>query len=80
MHTFEAAMMTVMAIAMFTMSLSMLVIHYYWGLVLLVTTVVLSTIGMTYFSWKTVKCVCGTGCEHCNEKKKMSDESCGCSS
>ncbi|HXX05646.1 MAG TPA: hypothetical protein VEJ68_02375 [Candidatus Bathyarchaeia archaeon] len=69
MHTFEAIMMTVMAVAMFTMALSMLVIHFYWALFLLVSTVAMSVVGVGYFSWKTAKCMCGTGCEHCNRDK-----------
>ena len=79
MHTVEAIMMTAMTVAMFIMALSMLVIHYYWSIGFLVITAVLSVIGMSYFSWKTVKCICGTGCEHCNEKNKMNDDSCSCS-
>ena len=66
MHTIEAIMMTVMAVSMLAMAMSMLVIHYYWGIALLVSTAVLSAIGVAYFSWKSIKCMCGTGCEHCN--------------
>jgi len=65
MHTVEALMMTIMAVAMLTMSLAMLFVLFYVSLALLVATAVLSVAGMTYFSWKTVKCMCGTGCEHC---------------
>jgi uncharacterized membrane protein YqjE len=78
MHTVEAIMMTVMSASMLTMALSMLIVHYYWILMLLIVTAVLSVVGTSYFSWKTVKCLCGTGCEHCNEKKKMNDESFSC--
>lgn len=70
MHTVEAIMMTIMAIAMFTMGMSMLIVHYYFGIALLVSTVIMSAIGIGYFSWKTAKCMCGTGCEHCNRDNK----------
>jgi multisubunit Na+/H+ antiporter MnhC subunit len=70
MHTVEAIMMTVMAIAMFTMGMSMLIVHYYIGIALLVATVAMSAVGIGYFAWKTAKCMCGTGCEHCNMNDK----------
>jgi multisubunit Na+/H+ antiporter MnhC subunit len=70
MHTVEAIMMTIMAISMFVMGMSMLIVHYYLGIALLISTVVMSAVGIGYFSWKTAKCVRGTGCEHCNMNNK----------
>lgn len=70
MHTVEAMMMTIMAIAMFAMALAMLFVLYYVSLILLVVTAALSVVGMGYFSWKTAKCMCGTGCEHCLKEGK----------